>query len=93
MGDGRRAAEAVRNAGGGSSAESAIDPAFQRAILKVALELRKPGAKDYDDVVAETIRAMRLDPVAFRTYLGENGARNMGLLLATTRVAAGQRGR
>jgi hypothetical protein len=29
---------------------------------------------------------MRLDPEQFRRYLGENGARNMGLLLATARV-------
>jgi len=28
---------------------------------------------------------MRLDAVAFRRYLGENGARNMSLLLATAR--------
>jgi hypothetical protein len=50
--------------------EDRIDPAFHRAILKIALELRK----------------MRLDPVQFRRYLGENGARNMGLLLATARA-------
>jgi hypothetical protein len=29
---------------------------------------------------------MRLDPVGFRRYLGENGARNMSLLLATART-------
>ena len=28
---------------------------------------------------------MRLDAAAFRRYLGENGARNMSLLLATAR--------
>lgn len=92
MGDGRRGVT-VRGSEGRSAAEDAVDPAFQRAILKVAIELRKPGAKDYEQVVAETIRAMRLDPVAFRRYLGENGARNMGLLLATTRAAATSRGR
>ncbi len=62
-----------------------IDPAFHRAILKVALELKKPTALSYDQVVASTIKAMRLDATAFRRYLGENGARNMGLLLATAR--------
>lgn len=62
-----------------------IDPAFHRAILKVALELKKPTALSYDQVVASTIKAMRLDAAAFRRYLGENGARNMGLLLATAR--------
>jgi hypothetical protein len=63
-----------------------VDPAFHRAILKIALELKKPTARSYDEVVAATIRAMRLDAAAFRRYLGENGARNMGLLLATARA-------
>jgi len=62
-----------------------VDPAFHRAILKIALELKKPTATSYDQVVASTIQAMRLDAAAFRRYLGENGARNMGLLLATAR--------
>jgi hypothetical protein len=62
-----------------------VDPAFHRAILKIALELKKPTALSYDQVVASTIQAMRLDAAAFRRYLGENGARNMGLLLATAR--------
>jgi len=62
-----------------------VDPAFHRAILKIALELKKPTARSYDQVVATTIHAMRLDAAAFRRYLGENGARNMSLLLATAR--------
>ncbi len=65
--------------------ERAIEPAFQRAILKIALELKKPAARDYDAIVEQTIRGMKLDAVAFRRYLGENGARNMSLLLATAR--------
>ncbi|WP_242395131.1 hypothetical protein [Anaeromyxobacter oryzisoli] len=66
--------------------EGGIDPAFSRAILKIAIELRKPNAPSYDDIVASTIRSMRLDGSAFRRYLGENGARNMSLLLATART-------
>jgi hypothetical protein len=66
--------------------DGAVDPAFHRAILKIALELKKPNAPSYDDIVARTIRAMRLDANAFRRYLGENGARNMNLLLATART-------
>jgi hypothetical protein len=66
--------------------EQAVDPRFHRAILKIALELKKPSAGSYDAVVEQTIRSMRLDPVAFRRYLGENGARNMSLLLATARA-------
>jgi hypothetical protein len=71
----------------GSTADGAVDPAYQRAILKIAIELRKPGAKGYDAVVEATIRTMRLDAEGFRRYLGENGARNMSLLLATARAA------
>lgn len=66
--------------------EEGIDPAFHRAILKIALELKKPNAPSYDAIVSATIRSMRLDAAAFRRYLGENGARNMSLLLATART-------
>jgi hypothetical protein len=68
-----------------AAAPAEVDPAFHRAILKIALELKKPTALRYDQVVDATIRSMRLDAAAFRRYLGENGARNMGLLLATAR--------
>ena len=66
--------------------EDGIDPAFHRAILKIALELKKPNAASYDAIVRTTIRSMHLDAVAFRKYLGENGARGMSLLLATART-------
>jgi hypothetical protein len=66
--------------------EDGIDPAFHRAILKIALELKKPNAPSYEEIVERTIRAMRLDPTGFRRYLGENGARNMSLLLAAARA-------
>ena len=66
----------------------AIDPAFQRAILKIAIELRKPNAASYETIVQATIQSMRLDEAAFRRYLGENGARGMSLLLATARTGA-----
>jgi hypothetical protein len=66
--------------------EDEIDPAFHRAILKIALELKKPNAPSYEAIVRSTIRSMRLDAAAFRRYLGENGARNMSLLLATART-------
>ncbi len=68
------------------TAEDGIDPAFHRAILKIALELKKPNAPSYESIVHSTIRSMRLDAAAFRRYLGENGARNMNLLLATART-------
>jgi len=80
---GRRAARGATEASG--TGAPGVDPAFHRAILKVALELRKPGAEGYDEVVERTIRSMRLDGGAFRRYLGEGGARNMSLLLSAAR--------
>jgi hypothetical protein len=77
---------AVQEAVSTAEADADIDPAFHRAILKIALELKKPNAPSYDAIVRSTIRSMRLDPVKFRRYLGENGARNMSLLLATART-------
>ncbi len=68
------------------AASDGIDPAFQRAILKIAIELRKPNAPSYETIVRATIESMRLDETAFRRYLGENGARNMSLLRATARA-------
>jgi hypothetical protein len=82
----RRRAAAKRPRGAVRGARRGLDPAFHRAILKIALELRKPNAANYDTVVEETIRAMKLDAGSFRRYLGENGARNMSLLLATARA-------
>ncbi len=76
----------VRNGATGRRREGRVDPAFHRAILKIAIELRRPDGRSYDEVVADTIRAMQLDGSAFRRYLGENGARNMSLLLATART-------
>ncbi len=66
--------------------DDGVDPAFHRAILKIALELKKPNAPSYEAIVERTIRSMRLDAAGFRRYLGENGARNMSLLLATART-------
>ncbi len=89
MATGRRVASRGRTAEAPRAAEpeeDSVDPAFHRAILKIALELKRPSARSYDDIVAATIRSMKLDPVAFRRYLGENGARNMSLLLATARA-------
>jgi hypothetical protein len=70
---------------GRPEAADEVDPAYHRAILKIALELKKPSVRRYDEIVDATISAMRLDAAAFRRYLGENGARNMSLLLATAR--------
>lgn len=84
----RTSATRRRPAAWNRGGSDAVDPAFHRAILKIAIELRKPGARAYEAVVADCIRAMGIDARAFRRYLGENGARNMSLLLATARAFA-----
>jgi hypothetical protein len=86
MGSSRRKARTAGVSSLEGAEENRVDPAFHRAILKIAIELRKPNSRSYDAVVADTIRAMRLDGEGFRRYLGENGARNMSLLLATARA-------
>jgi hypothetical protein len=68
-----------------STTVAETDPAFNRAILKIALELKKPSARSYDAIVEQTIRSMKLDPDRFRRFLGENGGRNMNLLVAAAR--------
>jgi hypothetical protein len=84
----------VRRRGATTSARSpqlrprpvtSIDPSFHRAVLKIALELRKPSARSCEAIVEETVERMRIDPEAFRRYLGANGARNMSLLLSAIR--------
>ena len=84
MGKGRVATEERVNE---SSTSRTVepDPAFHRAILKIALELKKPSARSYDAIVEQTIRSMKLDPARFRRFLGENGGRNMNLLVAAAR--------
>lgn len=86
MGSSRQRVTTAKARSRESAGEGRVDPAFHRAILKIAIELRKPNSPSYDAVVAETIRAMKLDGEGFRRYLGENGARNMSLLLATARA-------
>ena len=85
-GTARQAVVRTRQARSEPRAADGIHPAFQRAILKIAIELRKPNAPSYETIVQATIESMRLDPAVFRRYLGENGARNMSLLLATART-------
>jgi hypothetical protein len=43
------------------------------AMLRLALELKKPGAASLDALVAEVARAMRLHEPAFRRFLAQQG--------------------
>ena len=57
---------------------------FGVALLKLALELKKPGAQALEALVPGVVRRMGLDEAAFHAWLRANG----GLL----RGAAGRRG-
>jgi len=57
---------------------------FGVALLKLALELKKPGAPALEALVPGVVRRMGLDEAAFLAWLAANG----GLL----RGAAGRRG-
>src|SRR5512140_2977978 len=45
----------------------------------------KAERRSCETIVEAAIQSMRLDEASFRRYLGESGARNMSLLLATAR--------
>ncbi|HZH03398.1 MAG TPA: hypothetical protein VEY30_06410 [Myxococcaceae bacterium] len=48
------------------------------AMLKMALELRKPGSGELEEIITGVLSRMRLDEVEFRRHLARNG----GLLRA-----------
>ncbi|MGQ0505429.1 MAG: hypothetical protein ACT4TC_08910 [Myxococcaceae bacterium] len=58
-----------------SSSES---PLFGVAMLKIAMELKKPDAAALDEILAGVLRRMNLSESAFNAYLRKNG----GLLRA-----------
>jgi hypothetical protein len=53
-------------------------PLFGVAMLKIAMELKKPNAGPLDDILSGVLRRMHLSEEAFRSYLAKNG----GLLRA-----------
>jgi hypothetical protein len=53
-------------------------PLYGVAMLKIAMELKKPGAGELDDILSGVLSRMRLDEQEFRQYLTQNG----GLLRA-----------
>ena len=53
-------------------------PLYGVAMLKIAMELKKPGAGELDDILTGVLSRMRLDEQEFRQYLTQNG----GLLRA-----------
>ena len=48
-------------------------PLYGVAMLKIAMELKKPGAGDLDGILKGVLQRMRLDEREFRMYLEANG--------------------
>jgi hypothetical protein len=42
-------------------------------MLKIAMELKKPGARELDDILAGVLERMRIDEPEFRAFLANNG--------------------
>jgi hypothetical protein len=63
----------------GRSDSPSADPLFAVAMLRIALELKKPQNDVLDAIVSRVVARMQLDADAFRRYL----AVNVGLLQAT----------
>lgn len=53
-------------------------PLYGVAMLKIAMELKKPNARGLDEILSGVLNRMGLDEVAFRRYLNQNN----GLLQA-----------
>lgn len=64
------------------AAEAPIDsPLFGVAMLKIAMELKKPNAKGLDEILSGVLAKMSVSEAAFRAYLEQNG----GLLRSIAR--------
>jgi hypothetical protein len=48
-------------------------PLYGVAMLKIAMELKKPGAKELDDILAGVLSRMRIPEEEFRRFLSQNG--------------------
>jgi hypothetical protein len=58
--------------------EKALHPLYGVAMLKIAMELKKPGTGEVEEVIASVLNKMRLSESDFRQFLQQNG----GLLRA-----------
>jgi hypothetical protein len=66
------------------SAEVTASPLYGVAMLKIAMELKKPGAPGLDEILQGVLARMRIPEREFREFLAQNG----GLL----RIIAGRKG-
>jgi hypothetical protein len=58
-----------------------LTPIYAAALLKISMELKRPDARGLDDLLAQVLEGLRIDPAEFRAYL----SRNFSLLQATAR--------
>ena len=54
---------------------------YQAALLKIAIKMRRDEMKGFEEIFAEILRDMRLDPEEFRRYVNSH----MESLMATVR--------
>lgn len=48
-------------------------PLYGVAMLKIAMELKKPGASELDEILSGVLQRMKLNEDDFRAYLSANG--------------------
>jgi hypothetical protein len=68
-----RASARTGTVAGGREAVSPDDPLCAVAMLRVAVEMKKPDARGLDEIIEGVLERMRLDREAFRRFLAENG--------------------
>ncbi len=69
----RRARVRPRDTGEARSGAAPEEARHGAAMLRLALELKKPGAPALDALVTELARSMRLHEPSFRRFLAEQG--------------------
>jgi len=74
----RRVVELPAKAREAVPAEVEESPLYGVAMLKIAMELKKPDAPALDEILSGVLKRMNLSEDAFRKYLEQNG----GLLKA-----------
>jgi len=79
----RRSRAAVVEAEPEGEAEH-MTPLYAAALLKVAMELKRPDARGLDELLAHVLEGLRVDRDEFKAYL----SRNFSLLRATARSRA-----
>ncbi len=67
--------------GPGAGAVDGMDPAdfvedsplYGVAMLKIAMELKKPGARELDEILTGVLARMKIPEAEFRRFLAQNG--------------------